>query len=159
MPAVTQGTWNALYYYTLRWVGVSMDPEDVVQETLMAAIQGKYRGKSAYWTWLLGIAKHKAIDHVRKISKREKFCIDNDVERYDGQPTPLDRLLCKTKRLSLDKMLSGLPEAQERVIRLKADGMASTEIARRLSVSVSNVDVMAHRARGKLHEHRAEYGL
>ena len=38
--------------------------EDVVQDTLVAAIQGEqgFSGKSSLRTWLTGILKHKVID-------------------------------------------------------------------------------------------------
>lgn len=41
--------------------------EDVVQETLLAAMQNQtFEGKSAARTWLTGILKHKIIDLMRK---------------------------------------------------------------------------------------------
>ena len=45
--------------------------EDAVQETLLSAIQslGSYSGRSAERTWLIGILKHKIIDHFRKHSR------------------------------------------------------------------------------------------
>lgn len=46
--------------------------EDVVQETLLAAIQNQsYEGKSAPRTWLTGILKHKIIDLIRKQSREQ----------------------------------------------------------------------------------------
>jgi RNA polymerase sigma-70 factor (ECF subfamily) len=42
--------------------------EDVVQETLLSAIQsmGSYSGKASERTWLTSILKHKIIDHFRR---------------------------------------------------------------------------------------------
>ena len=53
--------------------------EDVVQETFLAAIQARanYTGKASESTWLVGILKHKIIDHLRK-SQREKP-VDPDI--------------------------------------------------------------------------------
>ena len=41
--------------------------EDAVQETLLAALEGRARfsGKSSHKTWLTGILKHKIIDVMR----------------------------------------------------------------------------------------------
>lgn len=46
------------------------DTDDVVQETMMAALErvGTYNGSTKLITWIFGIAKHKAIDHVRERS-------------------------------------------------------------------------------------------
>src|SRR5438045_9540261 len=41
--------------------------EDVVQETLVAALAGgAYAGKSSVRTWLTGILKHKIVDVIRR---------------------------------------------------------------------------------------------
>jgi RNA polymerase sigma-70 factor (ECF subfamily) len=41
--------------------------EDVVQETLLAALAGSgFSGKSSLRTWLTGILKHKIVDAIRK---------------------------------------------------------------------------------------------
>src|SRR5436190_10762769 len=46
--------------------------EDAVQETLLAALQApeRFGGRSAVRTWLVGILKHKVIDHLRR-TRRE----------------------------------------------------------------------------------------
>src|SRR5258708_30133454 len=42
--------------------------EDVVQDTLLAALQGEagFSGRSSLKTWLTGILKHKIVDAIRK---------------------------------------------------------------------------------------------
>ncbi|WP_394752440.1 sigma factor [Crenothrix sp.] len=46
--------------------------EDVVQETLLAALRGNegFRSESAVRTWLIGILKHKIADHYRAVGKQ-----------------------------------------------------------------------------------------
>ena len=55
--------------------------EDVVQETLLAALEGRagFAGKSSHQTWLTGILKHKIIDAMRRKS-REQPLISGDGE-------------------------------------------------------------------------------
>ena len=52
--------------------------EDVVQDTLIAALQGEagFSGRSSLKTWLTGILKHKIVDAIRKKGARTD----------DGQP-------------------------------------------------------------------------
>src|SRR5215472_16031942 len=59
---------DALYAYALPRVRNADAAEDLVQETLLAALAGQERfaGQSAERTWLMGILKHKLIDHLRK---------------------------------------------------------------------------------------------
>ena len=41
---------------------------DVVQETFVDALRARssFAGRSSEWTWLVGILRHKIIDHIRK---------------------------------------------------------------------------------------------
>ena len=51
-----------------------MVAEDLVQETLLAALKGfdKFQGRGAERTRLIGILKHKIADHFRRV-QREVF--------------------------------------------------------------------------------------
>src|SRR4051812_39155849 len=60
-----------LYRYALSKLRDAGAAEDVVQETLLAAVQGqeRFRGDSAVLTWLTGILKHKIVDWQRRESR------------------------------------------------------------------------------------------
>jgi RNA polymerase sigma-70 factor (TIGR02943 family) len=49
--------------------------EDVVQETLLAALKGApgFSGRSSLKTWLTGILKHKIVDVIRRKSREPTF--------------------------------------------------------------------------------------
>ena len=49
--------------------------EDMVQETFLAALRGsnKFAGRSPARSWLVGILKHKILDHYRKSSRETSF--------------------------------------------------------------------------------------
>ena len=57
-----------LYRYALLQVRDTNTAQDVVQETMVAALQGRsgFSGKSTVKTWLTGILKHKITDLFRK---------------------------------------------------------------------------------------------
>ncbi|MDD2723157.1 MAG: sigma-70 family RNA polymerase sigma factor [Methylovulum sp.] len=61
---------DALYRYAMLRVRSEPLAEDMVQETLLAAWQSfaQFNGQSSVKTWLIGIMKHKIIDHFRKYS-------------------------------------------------------------------------------------------
>src|ERR1051325_9770151 len=61
-----------LYRYALMRLRDPALAEDVVQETLLAALQSRhaYQGRSAERTWLTGILKHKLVDHFREASRQ-----------------------------------------------------------------------------------------
>ena len=60
--------------------------EDVVQETLLAALEGRARfaGKSSHKTWLTGILKHKIIDTLRRRSREQPLTSGDDESESDA---------------------------------------------------------------------------
>ncbi len=149
--------------------------EDMVQETLLSAIQSlaNYGGKSTERTWLTGILKHKIIDYYRKNSKLVQFT-DEDMDlsqfdhyfkradEWDGHWTiplrPVEITETPEKILErsefwevLNGCLSALPERVARVFALREmNDMTSEEICEVFSLSANNFWVIMHRARMQL---------
>ena len=63
--------------------------EDVVQETLLAALsaQAGFTGKSSVKTWLTGILKHKIVDAIRQKQRQPviqaSFDDETDLDDFD----------------------------------------------------------------------------
>src|SRR5437588_3415875 len=59
---------DALYAWALARLRDPHVAEDLVQETLLAGLASaeKFLGQSAERSWLIGILKHKLIDHLRR---------------------------------------------------------------------------------------------
>lgn len=69
---------QAIHSYVYRIVANPEDAEDVVQDTLLAALNrvDAFEGKSTLKTWLFSIASHKAIDLLRKKSRWAENTMD-----------------------------------------------------------------------------------
>ena len=149
--------------------------EDVVQETLLSAIQavGSYTGMASERTWLIGILKHKIIDHYRKNSKQIQLTEeDTDLsgtDRFFERPDkwsghwaiplrPVDPEQSPEEVMErgefwdvLRACLSALPDRVANVFTMREiDGLASDEICDVLGLSSSNFWVIMHRARMQL---------
>ncbi|MBS1797956.1 MAG: sigma-70 family RNA polymerase sigma factor [Acidobacteria bacterium] len=150
-----------------RWMA-----EDLVQETLLAAMQARhsFAENSSERTWLCGILKHKIIDHFRK-STREVELTDEEADmssydylfRADGvwkghwaaeaRPAVWDedpeKALEHTEfRGILTHCLGELPERVANCFTLREmDGLQAPEICAILGISANNFWVMMHRAR------------
>jgi RNA polymerase sigma-70 factor, ECF subfamily len=149
--------------------------EDLVQETLLAAIQAtsSYTGKAAERTWLIGILKHKIIDHYRKNNKQVQLTgEDTDLsgtERFferpdkwsghwsiplrpvDPEQSPEDVIERGEFWDVMKSCLSALPDRVANVFTLREmDGLTSDEICDALGLSSSNFWVIMHRARMQL---------
>ncbi len=148
--------------------------EEAVQETFLAALKSKesFAGQSAARTWLIGILKHKIIDHFRKTSRELPLLEEQlpyeqeDSFRSSGEwaghwtsqaapkewgADPVKSLQQKEFWEILDRCLSSLPQRLAQVFILREmDEMSSAEICKILNISESNLWVMLHRARGQL---------
>jgi RNA polymerase sigma-70 factor (TIGR02943 family) len=163
---------NYLYKYAIFRVRDSGVAEDIIQETLLAAFQAykKFAGRGSERTWLVGILKHKIIDHFRRASRETPFDLDegralehDEFFRSSGEwaghwkeesvpadwgANPADALQQSEFLSVFQNCLDPLPERTARAFTLReVDGLTSDEICEALDVTVNNLWVMLHRAR------------
>lgn len=76
---------NALYAYALMRVRDASVAEDLVQDTLLAAMKSvdRFKGESSEKTWLVGILKHKVLDHLRRVGRERR--LDEDMAPTDAE--------------------------------------------------------------------------
>jgi RNA polymerase sigma-70 factor (ECF subfamily) len=166
---------DALFRYALVRVRNRETAEDLVQDTLLAALRARDRfaGRSSVGTWLTGILKNKIIDHYRKQGRQTTFTDlsffrDECADQFDGEGfwdhdhglgpkewrPPSDEVLHRAEfwqvlRACLDK----LPPRVAQVFTLRVvDDLTSKEVCEVTRVSESNLWVMLHRARMALRE-------
>ena len=163
-----------LYRYALVRVRNAGVAEDLLQETLLAAVgaQQTHAGRSSERTWLVGIMKHKVIDHFRRTAKTAQFQStaegDDDSEWFENsgpwsghwreERAPLSWSvdaagLAESHEFweTFDHCLSQLPPQMSIAFTLREiDGLSSTEICEILNITPSNLWVLLHRSRTKL---------
>lgn len=158
---------DALYRYALQRVRDSHVAEDLVQETLVGALGAvaDYAGRSVERTWLIGILKHKVIDHIRR-SLRQKALTEplsyGDDDYFDKhgnwkdrvtqwRSNPLETGDAAEFRDVLDSCLSKLPARTAQVFWLhEAESISSKDLCKDLGISATNLWTMLHRARVSL---------
>jgi len=166
---------DRLFRYALMRIRNETTAEDVVQETLLSAIQSldSYSGRSNELTWLIGILKHKIIDHFRKNKDLVQVTpADTDLSVLDHffeQPDAPDSHWAKNTRPValgqtpdqvlengefwdvMNSCLGAMPERIATVFALREiDGLSGDEVCEVLSLSPSNFWVIMHRARMQL---------
>ena len=163
-----------LYRYAMFRLRNATVAEDLVQDTLLAALQSrdKYRGQSHEKTWLVGILKHKILDHFRRIERNREVSDEpegaEDYHPFDKtgewtghwitEEAPRDWQVDASAILEqkefwevFNRCLSELPEKTAAAFTLReVDGLSSEEICDVLNLSRNNLWVMLHRARLKL---------
>lgn len=157
---------DALFHYAYTRVNDNGVAEDLVQETFLAAVkaQGRFRGQSSEKTWLIGILKHKLIDHYRK-QKRLIFVQDSEGDpdgvaaffnAEGGWRVPPDHWRTNPDKAQevkdfLDhfyRCLAGLPaRTADAFVYREVEGMETQEICRKLDITANNCWVLLYRAR------------
>jgi RNA polymerase sigma-70 factor (ECF subfamily) len=162
--------------YLLRYAMLQLrDPhlaEDVVQETLVAAIENRsgYSAQSSARTWLVGILKHKIMDLLRKRAREPQLNVADGEDENDL----VDALFKENGRWASPPQTWNEPEqamenthfweifeqcnrhmplntARAFMMREFMD-MTTEEICQELSISSTNCWVLLHRARLALRE-------
>ena len=156
-----------LYSYAFLKVKDRHIAEDMVQETLFAAIAAKntFSGQSTIRTWLTGILKHKIIDHFRRQSRVTAIgdLVDQDdednldyffrnsgswIEKPEPFPDPESKFQQKQFWKIFQQCLAGLkPRQAEVFIAKEIHGMNNEEICKQLTITPTNAWVLIHRAR------------
>ena len=145
--------------------------EDVVQETLLAALEGKssFSGRSQLKTWVVSILRNKIVDHLRRSSREGTLPQvdehgDEDFDAlFDGtghwqeEPgdwgDPAKVLEQRGFYAVLELCMQALPENIARVFTMKEVlGFETEEICKELKMSSSNCWVVLYRARMRLRE-------
>jgi RNA polymerase sigma-70 factor (ECF subfamily) len=119
-----------------------VDPEDIVQETLLAVHVKRHtwRSDAPVTPWLYAIARHKLIDAFRRRGERVEIDIDAIAETF-AEPEP-ERVTDQ----EIDRALETLAPGQRLVVAaVSVDGRSIGETARSLGMSETAVRVALHR--------------
>ncbi|MFH0753478.1 MAG: sigma-70 family RNA polymerase sigma factor [Candidatus Omnitrophota bacterium] len=149
--------------------------ENLVQETFLAALKGKasFSGRSSERTWMVGILKHKIIDHYRKdfrerpvtdlqsLARDEEQTIDQfydameNPRKYPKDWMPDQQAVLQSKEfwVVLHGCMEKLPKTTAHAFAMRElDDMETSAICKELGITPTNLWVMLHRARLQLRE-------
>jgi RNA polymerase sigma-70 factor (ECF subfamily) len=171
--AAFTGLVDAMHGRLLRFVralvGSAEDAEDVVQDTWLATLANlrQWQGRAALRTWIYAIAVKRA----RKVAARRGRMLDFSALAVAGEEgaadpaaagkppwktgpgpaTPLGGLHDREVLDELERVVSGLPPAQQAVIVLCAiEGLDADSVCNVLGLSRTNRRVILHRARTRV---------
>lgn len=167
----TPETWvdqygNYLYRFAVSRVKDPVVAEDLVQETLLAALRGRknFKSRSAVQTWLTAILKHKVVDHFRKKHRENPVedieAVSESVESYFKntggwkiRPGRWDVNPMKIYEQQefmdvLSRCLSDLPDRLAKAFMLREiEGFTTDELCKTMEITATNSWVMLYRAR------------
>jgi RNA polymerase sigma-70 factor (ECF subfamily) len=141
------------------------DADDLTQEVFIRAYQSlsRFKGESAFSTWLYRIAVNASLNKVRKSSKN--FILQR-LERFSGQEkgtehviapadpeNPENIIIREEHSRWVQKALDSLPENQRTAIILsKYDDLPQKKIAEIMNITEGAVEALLQRAKKNLRE-------
>lgn len=159
---------DQLYAFALaRVAGDAATAEDLVQETLLAALKSadNFRGDASRETWLTAILRNKILDHYRRAARNREYSAG-----AGGQEESISELVAQSHRGSWSRDAAGRLESQEfrqvfdqclaEINTLNAqafmlivmDGLSTQEACSLLDITPTNLSVRLCRARLELRE-------
>jgi RNA polymerase sigma-70 factor, ECF subfamily len=135
-----------VYRYLLVRVSNVHDAQDLTSQTFLAAMQGlkQYRGQQPFIAWLLGIARHKAVDQFR--SRQPDVTLDtaeilpddaDDVDEQISRQLDVEQVARKLQSIAPDR-------AEAISLRLFA-GLEVPEIAQVMNKNEAAVRMLVFR--------------
>ncbi len=138
---------GAVYSLALRMLRDPGAAEEVAQDAFMSVWRraDSYRGnRGSPTSWLLSIAHHRAIDEIRRRSRRDRHASTREVETVDvpsdESTDPVRYAAARGDRDAIDEALGTLRPEQRAVVELAYfGGLTHTEIAERLGQPLGTV--------------------
>ena len=141
-----------VYGYLLGRCGRNMHvAEELTQETFVEAVRSRssFRGGDSA-AWLIGIARHRLVDHFRR-EERRGLGLVRLLQRHERQVTPL----FPADTTDVANAVGALPPMQRAAIVLRyVDDLPVREVARLMGRSESSIESLLSRGRETL---RREY--
>ncbi len=146
-----------------RYVYDSQEVMDLTQETFVKAYRAidRFRGDSAFYTWLYRIAVNTAKNYLESRGRRPQASADSaEAENYDDgvrlrDPASPERMLQREQlQEALSRAIADLPEELRSAFLLREyDGLSYEDIARILECPIGTVRSRIFRARDAVDRH------
>jgi len=147
--AIYRAALPQVFGYLLPRCGSVVVAEDLTAETFMAAVAAVRHGRVHKVTvgWLIGIARHKLVDHWRRVGREQRGLAAIEREHADLDDPWEDLLDLHAAHAALWR----LPVPQRLALMLRyLDGLSVPEVARQLGRSVHATETLLVRARSAL---------
>lgn len=137
-----------LYSLVRRKVTSHEDADDILQNTFIKIFRhiNGYEGRSELFTWMYRIASNEVINHQKRYSKLKTVELENhDVHAAEAY------LNTDNLAASLETVVTGLPERQQMVFRMRYfDELSYKQIAEMLQLTEGALKASFHHAVRKI---------
>ncbi|HEV7715174.1 MAG TPA: sigma-70 family RNA polymerase sigma factor [Steroidobacteraceae bacterium] len=146
-----------VYQYAYTFVRDRAAAEEVAVDTMTAVWHGAagFAGQSRASTWILGIARHKALDAVRKGARQSReVALEEAAQVADASPMPADTIATsQTGQFTRRAMAALTPDHQEILRLVFFEELPYEEIAALLAIPANTVKTRVYYAKQQLKQH------
>ena len=142
---------TAIYRWLLRFVGNETVAEDLLSDVFLDVWRqaGRFEGRSAVATWLLSIARFKALSTRRRQTHAE---LDETIETTVADPTDDPEVMLEKKNRVREALTKLSPEHREIIDLVYYNEKSVEECAQILAIPAATVKTRMFYARKKLAE-------
>jgi RNA polymerase sigma factor (sigma-70 family) len=140
-----------------------VDAEDVLQQVYVKVLSGKapFDGRSSFRTWLFGVIRLTALEHLRFLTLRWLHAPSAPEENLvSDAPSPSESIAERERAKIVSETLARLPTRQREVLHLTFyEGMALREAAEIMGVSLGTASQHYERGKERMHQLLHERGI
>jgi len=145
-----------LYSLALQVTRSDRSAQDVVQEAFVAVWKDAGRfdpAKGSLSSWLFALARHKAIDLIRRETNISKRTADVDLELQEASDDVDEAVWIRVRRDRVVAAMATLPEAQRTALELAFfGGLTHVEVAEKLDIPLGTAKTRIRTALLRLRE-------
>ena len=143
---------NQVFRFILKFTHDPIYAEDLAQETFIAAFQNlkTFQGNAKFSTWLLGIARNKALNDINRAGKRRAQSVSDEIlhKHQSTGDTPLEVIEKRQEVAALKQAIDQLdPDLKEVLIAVSMEGLSYEEVAMIQQIPLGTVKSKLYRAR------------
>jgi RNA polymerase sigma-70 factor (ECF subfamily) len=145
-----------LYSLAYRVTGAERFAQDVVQEVFVAVWKDAGRfdpTRGSLSAWMFSLARHKAIDFVRREANVRRHTADVDLEFHEADDDVDQEAWLRLRRDKVRAAITELPEAQRQALELAFfAGLTHVEVAEQLGIPLGTAKTRIRTALLKLRD-------
>lgn len=145
-----------IFAFALQRLAQTELAEEIVVETMYEVWRSasKFQGQALPSTWILGIARHKALDKLRQRGQREMVELSEATDAIaDEAATAFDRIAARQQAAQVKECMETLPDVQRECLHLVFhEELPLAEIARLQDCPENTVKTRLFHARRKMRD-------
>lgn len=153
---------NPVTFFIMRYVHDICAAEDIAADVFMELVvhPHKYRSGTPFRTYLLVLARSRAIDWLRREKRRQTVPIEDVADELADEQSLEDAVLHSERSRLLHEAIGKLPQEQQEVLHLVYfEDLRYADAAAVLHISAKRVDHLLSRAKQSLRSIIGEDGV